>query len=482
MPENLNNQNTLFRFVSLRNPELTKKEHQNKRFVFNSDSVNGNFHLAVSQREENTTKWDAMLTAAKSFNAFANEKAIETSYQQHFELADWVTRNRNTLDIDYLTARLNEIGELQPSDEVKLWDNLFYQVLTQKDFYVKEAVIQLLVLQNILKNKSVFTAEPFDEEIAKQLLSARVVLPTELFDELALTQYVEIEEEEDDDTVPKELVDAQQIEEARIASANIEDILSELNEIEINHREEGENEYKKEFANFQKEYGREIKDKISRYQAEYNSQLRNIGEFYKGKDISYKEKGFFSNKDVLYDRTELCNQPDVEYPELPEFQFEYPQEPDMQKVQQKLPANSLEVLSSQVNLENITSVSKLKQVLTTNLQVAGQQALDKLQTSTKVVVLGDTVIKSGNFVLASNLFKFQICSSRLSNGNASVYMTIQIPDGYNVQKFVYTLNTNVRQQAKGQETLTQNGITDTYFNSSLNGNVLTLRNMFKNTN
>jgi len=467
MDNNINNQNTLFRFVSLRNPELTKKENQEKRFVFNPDVTHGVFYQAAANT--NTAKWDAMLAAAESFSAFKSEKEIANLYPQHFELSDWITRNRDTITQSELAAKLQGLGQLKPLDEIKLWDNLYYQVLMQEDFYVKEAVIQLLVLQNILRNKDFLTEEIF----VKQLLTAKVVLPKELFDELALMQYVEIEEEEDDDFVSKELEDARQREEARITSANIEGILSELKEIEVDHRKEGETKYKAAITEFQKINGDNIKTKLADYQKEYDDALRKIGEGYKNKNIFYKDK------QVSYDHTELCNQPDVPYPELPEPPvFDYPEEPDIEKVKKNL-AGPLDVLSSQVgNLGNITSFSKLKQTLTTNLQSTGQQVVDKVDTSTRMIVVGDSVMQIDGFVPLSDLFKFQLCSSKLTNGNYSVYMNIQLPSGYNVKKFVYNINIL---STINLSTKPNNNISDTYFTSSLNGNVLTLRDMFKNT-
>ena len=44
------NQLTLYRFVSLRSPELTKKEHQEKRFVFHPDNESGKFFDIVNSK------------------------------------------------------------------------------------------------------------------------------------------------------------------------------------------------------------------------------------------------------------------------------------------------------------------------------------------------------------------------------------------------------------------------------------------------
>ncbi|MDR2511656.1 MAG: hypothetical protein LBC89_04255, partial [Bacteroidales bacterium] len=239
---NKTNQTTLFRFVNMRSPELTKKENQDKRFVFYPEGTTGGvFHIAVKNKAANATKWEAMLKAAKDFTPFATAQQIEEAYSPYFELADWVSRNKSTLNPEELAAAITKLHEQNLDAENKflealsgLWDNLFYQVLMQKDFYVKETVMQLLVLQNILRNQT----QLYYKELAAQLLNAKVVLPKELFDELALKLSETITDAEDNDNVvPQALVEAQQIEEAKIASANIARVLSEIEGLEGEHCE-----------------------------------------------------------------------------------------------------------------------------------------------------------------------------------------------------------------------------------------------------
>ena len=54
-----------------------------------------------------------------------------------------------------------------------VWENLFYQVITQKDFYAKEVIMQLLLAYHVVKSTNLGT----DKERAL----AKVVLPKDLF-------------------------------------------------------------------------------------------------------------------------------------------------------------------------------------------------------------------------------------------------------------------------------------------------------------
>ncbi|GHV43935.1 hypothetical protein FACS1894180_4500 [Bacteroidia bacterium] len=456
MNTDLSNQPALFRFVSLRSPELTKKENQNKRFVFCPGEASGVFGQAVAKRN-GKTKWDVMFNAAGTFSAFKSEKDVERINPKLFELADWISRNKSTLDLQELAAKLKQLDILDKDTEQKLWDNLFYQVLTQKDFYVKESVMQMLVLQNILNNKDVFAKETFDAETAKQLLTARVVLPLSLFDELALEQYVEIKDGEDDGSVPQVLMRAQEREEARIAAENIEQILSELEEVEADHNEGYNAWYSSKLAQFQVENAGKIKE-VETLQKQYKAAQRTISASYKG---------------VAYDHNELCNQPDMDYPAMPAFTAQYPKEPAMLTVQSKLSANARTVLASQVgSLDSVKSFTSLKQTLKTNLKNAHLQVVDRTQFADSVLVFGDSAINLGQFVPAADLFKFQICNSRLVKDSSCMYMTVQVPAGYSVQQLAYSLQYSDK---------TPLPVADTTFTQVRNGNVLTLSNMFGKT-
>ena len=98
MNQEINNQTTLFRFVSLRSAELTKKENQDKRFIFHPDYKTGPFFNAVKNNVANQSKWKAMQIACETFLAFKNEKDVEAIDANFFKLADYITRNKNAVE------------------------------------------------------------------------------------------------------------------------------------------------------------------------------------------------------------------------------------------------------------------------------------------------------------------------------------------------------------------------------------------------
>lgn len=88
--------NTLFRFVSMRAPELTSDFENNPGFIIaDNDNIKGSFLDAVNQITSNGSKREALQTAATSFapNVLKTEniKNLNTGF---YEFSVWLSKNR----------------------------------------------------------------------------------------------------------------------------------------------------------------------------------------------------------------------------------------------------------------------------------------------------------------------------------------------------------------------------------------------------
>lgn len=200
---------TLFRMVSLRNPQLTEIKTKNFGFVQRPKEAIGFFDKAVNENTTQSTKLEAMIIAASSFsNSFKTESEIETgSYGKLLIIGRKISRNE-TLNEDewsytkdfyqkFIDSRSKEINKTGISELTSLWDNLIYQVVTQKDFYIKEAISHILKAIHLGFAQSI----EVDEEIIKvngkkpleKSLDAKIVIPKELFKEDYLTHLLLLE-------------------------------------------------------------------------------------------------------------------------------------------------------------------------------------------------------------------------------------------------------------------------------------------------
>ncbi len=180
---------TLFRFVSLRNPQLTETKEDNLGFIHRPENILGVFDTAILPVVNATAliKFSYMERETENFSAIAytSEKQIsENGYGELLKLGNKISRKEKLSDADndFAVQQHNYID----LDSIRIfWDNLIYQVITQKDFYVKEAIINIL---KALHYGKVFQLTPNDdlikingENLTKKALEAKVVLPINLF-------------------------------------------------------------------------------------------------------------------------------------------------------------------------------------------------------------------------------------------------------------------------------------------------------------
>lgn len=448
------NQVTLYRFVSLRSPELSKKEDQEKRFVFHPDNSTGAFFDAVENKPEGQTNWEAMKNLA--FTAYQDVSEIEDLDVEFFKQSDWIARNRTNFNSDELYDSVNTLSPFahnNPTDtEFLLWGNLFYQVVHQKSFYIKEALIQVLVLQNLLKK-----INGLDKADAVKLLpalaNAKVVLPTNLFEEyISISGITEKMIEDDQIIISKDMLDAQMIEESKTKVENFESLIEDLKNLEKEYMVAYKNDYETELLTYQKNVAGIMKD----YQATYNEELRLLCD---------------NPRDEHYNPDDICYKPDVSNPSLPDFTFEVPREFDLSKIESQITRESYELLSKLIKGKTVNSFQEAIDLAINEIKKENDSISKKTICSEKTIAFGDTIISSVNRLSQNTELPFKICTTKLVNGNIAMYMTIQIPtSAYQVQNFIYHLHFDSGASS-----------TNGYFEPSYNGNVLTLSKMYNNT-
>ncbi len=198
--------NTLFRFVTMRAPELLEKEIVKKTFVqypeFDPKDNPKNpslFLEAIKNLTAVKTKKEILISVAKNFE-ITSLKTREDIFmnnlvsKEFFNFAVWLTSNRTTLSIQALEIQINKIGttilvnnDIKSNEKIgitnekliDLWDNLFYQIITFKSGYVREAVLSVLVADFFISN---YAAVNGDLEQITKLASARVIIPKILLD------------------------------------------------------------------------------------------------------------------------------------------------------------------------------------------------------------------------------------------------------------------------------------------------------------
>ena len=362
---------TLFRFVSLRNPQLAKKEG-NLKFIFRHENYKGIFDelLSLWKPQLNKSKIDFLTEKVKSSDfKFGYIQRTESNVQSWF--GNFYISSKNLVANGSLPA--NEVQDLLDiisvfeQDDTKLkelfgglWDSIIYQVLTQEDFYVKELLVQILQTVHYVKNYNVISTESnAKKKLAKEkeLSSAKVVIPDYLFiDAVAVPPVTQTK----DFTVGS----------SEVGSS---DTISGVNNVNGIQETESENNisenpavflptesmFKRQnlaLANVEKEQLEKLKKELSKAQKLYHK------EYSKAYDLATKQyqKSIMPEREAYEQRlleveatftqemTEAAKKlalSQVAKPQFPDFEFEFRAERDTAYLQTKLSEFSLFTLA-----------------------------------------------------------------------------------------------------------------------------------------
>lgn len=450
MDQTIKNHQTLFRFVQLRSPELSRKEEQGNRFVFHSLAETGVFFDQVNNNPT-TPQWESLQNAAAGFNAYQTEADLRNLAPAFFEAAEWIAANKANAKASEILAQANGRTPLSAANEAKLWDNLFYQVAVNKNFYVKELLLQGLVFQNMLKQFDGKLPEE-KEPIALTLANATVVLPSKLFSAASALPAGKQTNAAKNFAGPAFSDAAKQME----ISSHIEffrNLRKQLTEVEKKY-------YEKEVDAMEGAYNNYL-DSIKPQMDTYNSDLRAA------------QKLICENRTNEYNPKDPCQHADIPFPNLPKFDHNYKTVFTVEEISNSLPLSYRDGLSMLPGLKDSAqtySYDEMAAIIDDAISELTAESVAAAPENQRVIVLGDAVLPVPPASMPGTPFSFRICS-QTTGSFINMYMLIETPgSGWVVEQFVYTI-TNAASVNN----------TNGYYNSSVSGSVITLANMFNNS-
>lgn len=415
---------TLFRFVSLRNPQLTESKN-NIGFITRPkiDSLfKGEFDKAIelwaTSNPKTTTKFHELEVAVADFEkkAFTKEKQIEALVPAYYHLGKSLSRNED-IDSDKSYPKIID------SELSKLWDNLIYQVVTQKDFYIKETIIQTLKAVHYTENNS-------DEATAGQAKKAKVVLPAKLFVEEAPVD----DEEEDEErffTVDRTVIGsddhiAKGSSTARIQGEVAQQSLSVMQESRLKVNAEKNVQVtnallkkdalqllKKELEKLQKSYTKSYyktyNNKLAHYQAEVQPIIESNNNLLDEVEATFDSNTSEAVKKATYEELEL--------EEVPRFEFSYKNEINFTDLKTKLSEESFSLF-----LEMFTEY---------NSEAIESSFANRIPENTTIISDTEMKIYEADITLSEDYVSYSEIFSRLaeeiSAQSRTVLSTVEMP-------------------------------------------------------
>lgn len=161
----------LFRFVTTRTPNQLNQVSTAGNFIQHPNIAKSKINSCPLPPREDNSEFEEYLN---SFRAVDNYKDIRKINEKLYDVSSEFFRNRNffpeieTTEIDkYL---------LTDDQQIAVWDQLFYQVMTSASPYVRQATVQMIITNNIVENLKLQKEDP---EQFQKLLQAKIVIPTE---------------------------------------------------------------------------------------------------------------------------------------------------------------------------------------------------------------------------------------------------------------------------------------------------------------
>ncbi|WP_193553761.1 hypothetical protein [Flavobacterium silvisoli] len=339
--------NTLFSFVTMRAPGLVDDKSKQNRFVFRQKELSGPFDEAVANRGS-STKMEVMKSVVPN-PLFTSEKALYELSSGLYDFSIWIARNRSDFNKEEFFRMKENASPLNNENLTALWNNLFYQVINQKDFYVKDAIMHMLVGNNLLLNYN------DDSSILSDLMHSTVVLPKSLFIE-DIPAATSARLAKSGEVVPS-YPDIDMLKTQTIAAANLmiegcTKLLKELVRVEKKYLKEYASEYKKQ------------KDAYDlKYKSQWDSYYRELEE---------AKKSFCAVRDPKnpYDPTNPCDQPPyVAMPSIPGFEFDFRDALDISFLRSNLSEASFAILMDLVGMgENYASAKSSNITMTGTIE------------------------------------------------------------------------------------------------------------------
>ncbi|WP_185151270.1 hypothetical protein [Chryseobacterium viscerum] len=464
---------TLFRFVSLRSPQLPDEKKENKKFITIPDSLKNDDSFYKPVASNNGSKLRVLKERAQLYkqnsNFIPDTKTLKQVYAPVYDYALWLVKNKNTCTSNQFNEKTRQVTTA-PSytfpNLINLWNNLIYQIATQKDFYVKEGLMQILLAAHTLQpNQSAF-----NEEEVRELLSARVVIPRELMLDTPDANPIGLaskmaERESGEITAPSSYMEKQQkIQEAKALLSRYEVLTKEISLIETGYNKEYAQEYKRS----EEEHNAKNQSIIDEYYAHVEEARRKFCEIRK--------------PDQPYNPADPCHQPEViPYPKLPKFEFPFRPEIDARTLVNALKPSSIDTVLSlldydfsepvKAKMDNTGTIdsllagrntfSEVKDIISNATEKANKLILDNIiDNSESYTSIGGVLLPVSR--VETIPFTYQLCPKFIMR-LTSLDLSIDVPDAsWNVASMSYTFYTNA------------GPISGTYFEKSRVGNKIFL--------
>lgn len=145
----------LFRFVTLRSPDLISTDRKTLGFINHPNPAGGVF-MPLADDTNLVASRLAISSATATFTPYATVSEIKDLFPALWDYSVWLAKNKNNLvraDLDALVPTSLPTS----TDVLTLWDNILYDIVTQTNPYVRQGCMQLIIALNFIENYTTYS-------------------------------------------------------------------------------------------------------------------------------------------------------------------------------------------------------------------------------------------------------------------------------------------------------------------------------------
>jgi len=337
--------NTLFRFTTMRAPNLVDVDSKSKNFI-NYPYTSGNVFLDAVKKTKATSRRTTLQEIAKKFEAESFKTRLEVKEYvgaKIYNFATWLTANRTTLTVVEVENELKvEIPKLTEAQKKVLWNNLLYQIITYKSGAVREIIFSVLTADFFINNNKEIENE---DKAYQKLAQARIVIDKALFKQ------------------EKSLINTSGAE--RINTKSLD---KELKKIVLKEKVAYLQEATKDIAKIQKSY---TKTQQVAYKNAITNHQKNVEEAYSKAD---------KIEQTYTDTVTKINRQQITYKNLNLPKFEFVKAPELESVKTtKIAATTtagLNIINDLVNAEEYTTFNEVNNHINTEIAAATEEIFE----------------------------------------------------------------------------------------------------------
>lgn len=393
----------LFRFTTLRGPQLLTDDEKQRAFVF-YDSTNYTPPL-IPPGSPGTNSFSGSGNDGSGDN-ISSIAYLSSLYPDLYSFSKWLSANRRNhqFSYTYLQEKTAYLTLIDDQGYTLVWSSLFAVIAENGSKYLKEALIQLLVAnQFIIKFRDWCGVASEGGNLADNYpyfyttAHVKVVIPNEQVDAIRNVKSVSQQS-----TTVNEAAQAQ--------NNRVEEVLSKLNSYQAAIDE---------LLRADKQAALEAAIAHEAYTQAYQA---NLAAYVDGlEDVTDPETGITSKK--------IPNNPTARA--LQKFDFKPVDKLSGNNLEGKVSSNTLAVVN-ELNLYNFTSVTEAVQAIEARIQQLGNSfSATSLNRSTQVLVFNGTAWEASDRTLpmlpTDTLYGYQICSVYES---CQQHFDIEINAGY----------------------------------------------------